>query len=119
MRQEIYEDEYGIDAWETQVHSRCFVHIANSLLYGKITGSLPPTTPPTAKDYTEAGLPWFEYYDAELKALEGSSKLRWLDSVAVLGVKKGQKPLPENEPVKPTKIKKISGKHSLVREGDF
>ena len=27
MRQEIYEDKYGFDAWDTSTRSRCFVHI--------------------------------------------------------------------------------------------
>ena len=32
MRQQIYEDEYGLDAWEPSARSRCFVHIINSVL---------------------------------------------------------------------------------------
>ncbi|MFP6867987.1 MAG: hypothetical protein VCE91_01320 [Nitrospinota bacterium] len=119
MRQEIYEDEYGFEAWETGVHSRCFVHIANSAAYQSITGSPPPTEPPAAAQYTEAGLPWFEYYAAELKAVEGSEKLAGLDSVAAKGIKKGEKPLPENQPVQPKTIKKIYSKRARVREGEF
>ena len=31
MRQEIYEDEYGLDAWDQRHPARCFITIANSL----------------------------------------------------------------------------------------
>jgi hypothetical protein len=119
MHQEIYEDEYGLNTWDTDAHSRCFVHIANSLTYHIITGSPAPTKPPTAAQYTDAGLPWFDYYDAELKSLEGSGKLAGLDSVAAKGIKKGEKPLPENVPIHPDNIKKICQKSIYVREGNF
>ena len=68
MRQEIYEDEYGIDAWDQDNGFRCFIHLANSAQYLAIMGHQPPHTPPTAKDYTSAGLPWFDYY-SDSKAL--------------------------------------------------
>ncbi len=37
MRQEIYEDEYGIDAWDPDNGFRCFIHLANSAQYMAIT----------------------------------------------------------------------------------
>jgi hypothetical protein len=119
MRQDIYHDRYGIKAWDTSASSRCFVHIVNSTQYLHLTGSKPPMQPPTAKDYTKAGLPWFDYYDAELKALGGSKKLAWLDSVAAKIVKKGKKPLQDNEPVEPTNVKKLAPHPKVVREGRF
>ena len=70
MKQEIYEDPYGLDAWDQRYSSRCFVTIANSLVWTTITGERPPTTPPTAADYTRASLPWFDYYGSDAKALE-------------------------------------------------
>lgn len=120
MRQEIYEDHYGIDAWDTSMNSRCFVHIANSLVYFNITGIRPPTKPPTAEAYTKAGLPWFDYFDDDAKALEGSEKLTTLDSVAAQGIKQGKQPLPENGPVKPRNVRILDNKMGLkVREGHF
>ena len=100
MRQEIYEDPYGIDAWDPSVRARCFVHIVSSLAYLAITKTEPPIRPPTAREYTEAGLPWFDYYGADLVALKGAKQLAGLDSVAAKGIKQGQTPLPENDPVK-------------------
>ncbi len=69
MKQEIYDDRYGLDAWDQRHSSRCFVTIANSAVWTAITGERPPTEPPTAKEYTEAGLPWFDYYGGD--AAEG------------------------------------------------
>ncbi len=119
MRQEIYEDPYGFRAWNRSVRSRCFIHIANSISYESITGSAPPTKPPTAAQYTDAGLPWFDYYAAEMEALSGSKKLAGLDSIAATGIKKGEKPLPENKPINPGNIKLIHSKSDQVREGKF
>ena len=118
MRQEIYEDEHGIDAWNTSVCSRCYVHIVNSVQLLHLTGCAPPAKPPTAKDYTEAGLPWFEFkYGRDIEALEGAKKLAELDSVASVKLKKGEGFLPDNDPVTPVVVKKLT--RSMVREGVF
>ena len=82
MRQKIHEDPHGFDAWDRSARSRCFVHILNSLQFLQVTGVEPPAKPPTARDYTEAGLPWFEHYGGDLTALDGAKKLAGLDSVA-------------------------------------
>ena len=120
MRQQIYHDEFGIDAWETDHPSRCFVHILNSAQYATVTGKSPPTQPPTAKSYTSAGLPWFDYYSETLAAIPGSKKLAEMDSVASKGIKQGELPLPENEPVEPKNIVAINKNGAKpVREGEF
>lgn len=119
MKQEIYDDEYGIDVWDTDNASRCYVHIMNSEQYHHVTGSQAPYKSPTAKEYTNAGLPWFDYYDEGKKSLPGSGKLAGLDSVAVKGIKKGEKPLPENSPVSPTNTVHLGTKKKPVREGIF
>jgi hypothetical protein len=103
MKQEIYDDPYKLKDWDIKHSSRCFVHIANSLVWRQITGEAPPTVPPTAKEYKNAGLPWFDYY-SDAKALKGSKTLAKLKSVATLGKKKGEVPLPENETVVPDHI---------------
>ena len=110
MRQEIYEDEYGIDAWNTTAMARCFVHLANSEQFLGITGHAPPTEPPTATQYTNAGMPWFEYYAADKKALQGAKALAELDSVAAKMVKLGKKWLKGNEPVSPTRVVSLGPK---------
>ena len=85
MRQEVYEDPYGVAEWEQEAQARCFVHIANSMTWQDLTGEAPPTKPPTARDYSRMGLPWFDYYDGDAKALEGAAKLAGLASVAGMG----------------------------------
>ncbi len=99
MRQEIYEDDYGLDAWDQRHASRCFVTITNSTQWQAITGERPPTLPPTARAYAEAGLPWFDYYGGDVEALAETEKLREIASVTQVGAKKGEAPLPENESV--------------------
>jgi len=118
MRQHIYQDEHGLDAWDQRAGSRCFVHITSSLSYFAITGSAPPHEPPTAQQYTKAGLPWFEYYAADKQALAGAAKLAGLDSVAAKAIKKGEGLVGEHEPVIPHQVVPLGGGHP-VREGEF
>ena len=120
MKQEIYEDPFDVADWDLAHSSRCFVHIANSLAWRLITRQAPPNLPPSAADYTQYGLPWFDYYDDSAKALEGSGILAKLKSVLGLAKEKRQAPLPENESCDPgnvVKIVKRSG--NQVREGSF
>jgi hypothetical protein len=121
MRQQIFEDPYALDDWDLNQGSRCFVHIANSLVWREITGDNPPTTPPTAKEYTRAGLPWFEYYDDMVKGIEGSSILGKLKSVVSKGKDKQDMPLPENDSVQPQNVVHLRKrlKQGQVREGAF
>lgn len=118
MRQEIFQDQYGLDAWDQSVSARCFVHILNSAQWQAATGRSAPGKPPTAADYTKAGLPWFDYYADNLVALGGSTKLAGMDSVAVKGAKKGEQPLLDNESVKPTRVIKLSKDVRRVSEGN-
>jgi len=121
MKQEIYDDQYGIDVWDLDHSSRCFVHIANSLAWRAITGEDPPSTPATASEYSKAGLPWFEYYDDGATALDGSAPLADLKTVTQVGAEKGDVPLPENESVTPENIVHMRAglREGQVREGVF
>jgi hypothetical protein len=103
MKQDIYKDPFDPDDWDLEHASRCFVHICNSKSWTAITGKRPPTRPPTAAAYTQAGMPWFDYY-SEGKAVAGSKVLAGLKSVATLGAKKRKNPLPENETVKVDRV---------------
>ncbi len=82
MRQEIYEDPFDLDDWDMENKSRCFVHIANSLIWRTITGEMPPTVPFTAKEYTQYNLPWFDYYSDNSTAVKGSEKLNGRSTIA-------------------------------------
>ncbi len=97
MRQHIEEDDRGLDAWDQRHGSRCFVSMVNTAQWLAITGEKPPISPPTAKDYTASGLPWFEYYGDDLRAIEGAAALKGITGLAKLAKKKGKKPLKGNE----------------------
>ncbi len=109
MHQDIYEDEYGLEVWDQSAGISCFVHVLNSLQYQAVTGNVPPSEPLSAAAYTHFGLPWFEYYNHDLKALEGSPTLAELDSVAARKTKQDQGPLEDNEAVRPDNIVTLQG----------
>jgi hypothetical protein len=121
MEQEIYDDPHAFEDWELEHRARCFVHLSNALVWRAITGENPPTTPPTAEEYTRAGLPWFEYYAADLQALPGGAGLGKIRSVVKIGKDKGDVPLPENQPVDPKTIVHLRStlKPDEVRVGEF
>ncbi len=114
MRQEIYRDRFDLADWDLAHSSRCFIHLANSLVWQAITGSAPPTRPPTSADYSRAGLPWFEYYDESRQAVGGSGLLRRLESVFQRGRRRRGSPLPENEGQAPERVVRLADRR--VRE---
>lgn len=101
MEQEVYEDPYELQDWDLTHSSRCCVHIANSLVWRRITAEQPPTKPPSADDYTRAGLPWFDYYDDSATALDGAERLRQVKSVSkIAAIQQGSTGVAES-PVSP------------------
>lgn len=119
MRQEIFDDPFRLDDWDLEHSARCFVHLTNSMIWHQITGEHPPTVPLTAKEYSDAGLPWFDFYDEKATALPGSEKLEGLKSVREMGEEKGEMPLPENQSVTVSKVHEIRRgmERDQVREG--
>lgn len=120
MNQTIYDDPFEFGDWDQANTSRCFVHIANAESWRALTGEAPPTTPPSAADYTNAGLPWFDFY-APGAAVEGSAILSGLESVLQMGKQKGEAPLPENEAVSGERVVRLGRGRAgdQVREGTF
>ena len=119
MRQQIVEDEHGADAWDIENASGCFVHAMNSEQWSNITGQDTPGKPPSARDYTAAGLPWFEYYSDKHTAIEGSKILSQLDSLAAKMFKKGKGQLPDNEPIPAQKVIDRKMKKNNVKDGSW
>lgn len=99
MKQQVFEDPYDADDWDLTQRSRCFIHLANSLVWRAITKHEPPSAPRTAADYTRHGLPWFDYYTDDWKSLQGTGKLAGLKGVLEMGFQKGVHIIPENESV--------------------
>jgi hypothetical protein len=121
MRQEIYRDHRSLDVWDLDHGRRCFIHLANSLVWRALTTQDPPTTPFTARDYKRAHIPWFDYYAEGETALEGAGVLAKLKSVVKLGKEKDEVPLPENETVVPDHVVELRRglREGQVREGRF
>lgn len=82
MRQEIYPDTFDISDWDTENAQRVFVTLVHAKDWKKITGDAAPNEPPTAKEYSAAGLPWVEYYGKDRLALPGGERLGAIKSVA-------------------------------------
>ena len=115
MKQEIYDDPYGLDAWDQRHASRCFVTLLNTAQWMVVTAELPPTAPPTARNYAAHDLPWFDYYDADARAVAGSDRLRRLMSVARQAKTTGLRVLQDNVTV-PVRHVVGLGKTRRVRE---
>ena len=79
--QEIYEDPYGIGQWDQRNCARIYISLLNSVQWFAATGERPPGETVTANDYTNCGMPWFDYYDADAKALDGAESFSSLSSV--------------------------------------
>ena len=121
MRQEIYADPFSIHDWDTENGSRCFIHIVNSQTWRELTCERPPSNPMSAARYTQYGYPWFDYYDAELKAVEGSETLAAVKSVKEVAEGKRVDVLPNNESVAVKNVVNLRAglRTDQVREASF
>lgn len=99
MRQRIYPDRHGIDAWDEQRFGRVYVHIVNSHMWREITGEQPPATPISARSYAESGLPWFDLYDEDKGDIPASHKLSRVKSVKARDAEKGFGPQQDDNAV--------------------
>jgi hypothetical protein len=89
MRQHIYADSYDFSVWDQHHGARCYVTILDSRTWTAVTGEGMPTKPISAKEYTAAGLPWFDYY-SDATAIDGSDALKGVKSIS--GAWKQQQP---------------------------
>jgi hypothetical protein len=122
MRQSIYPDPHGLETWDAKNTSRSFVHIVDSELWREITGEAAPPTPVTAKEYEQAGLPWFELYDEHRGTLEGSDALRRVKSVKQKDLEKSTHPLQQDGTVAVPVVVKLGVKGDTsvdVRDGGW
>ena len=120
MRQEIYEDEYGLDAWDTGNYSRCFVHLLNSAQFQSVTGHPPPTKPMTPAEYKRSGIPWFDYYGDGANAIGGAGPLASLKSLAAKVIETVGKPMAQNDPLEINSTITLHTPHKkIVREAPF
>ena len=116
MFQEIYDDPYDFEAWDLRKTERCFLTLANASEWMSITGEEPPLSPQTADDYTDAGLPWFEYYGGDKVAIDGAKRLGKLKSMKHLQPKTGENIWPTDLPIENPKVVPVNKKQIKVGE---
>ena len=118
MRQAVYADPFELADWSQGSVSRCFITIVNAALWATVTGEASHSMPPTASDYTKAGLPWFDYYNPDALAMPGSEALQQLQSVKTITQATGAAGWPEDPPVdRPRIIPLYAPGCRPVREG--
>ncbi len=81
MRQEVYGDKRPLADYDQSGALRVFVHLCSAAQWTAITGEVPPSTPVDRDAYVDAGLPWFDYYDADANDLAPSVILAKVESV--------------------------------------
>ena len=99
MRQAIYPDRYNIDDWDIDASDRVFVTLVHAKEWKAITAEAPATYPPSADEYSKAGLPWFDFYGVDQEALPGIEKLTKLHSVGKKFKEKTGAELPDSTDV--------------------
>ena len=99
MRQIIHSDPFDLDDWDVAAAERVFVTLLHAADWKSITGENAPNHPPTAKEYSKAGLPWFEHYGSDQLALPGGEKISDITSVGDIFKDKIGVPLPNSEDV--------------------
>lgn len=81
MRQEVYQDDRPLSAWAKEPAARVFVHLVTPPAWRRITGEDAPPSPVDRAAYTQAGLPWFDYYDESGADLAPSATLAAVEPV--------------------------------------
>jgi len=99
MRQTIYPDLFDLEDWDEAASDRVFITLLHAKDWKAITGEAAPNEPPTAKEYSKAGLPWFDYYSTDQAALPGGIMLGGIKSLANLFKEKTGATLPHAQDV--------------------
>lgn len=87
MRQEVYADGRPLADYDESGARRVFVHLCSAAQWTAITGEVPPPTPVDRDEYVRAGLPWFDFYDADARDVAASETLARVKSVGdTLGI---------------------------------
>ncbi|MGA5540547.1 hypothetical protein ACPCIR_01730 [Mycobacterium sp. NPDC051198] len=116
MRQEVYADDRPLSDYDGDRSWRVFVHLCSAAQWTAITGEVPPPTPVDRDAYVEAGLPWFDYYDADARDLAATEVLTNVKSV---GEWFGEVEMPF-APVDPAKVVTVKGAPGdAVADGDW
>ncbi|MGJ4940629.1 hypothetical protein ACQR1W_08670 [Bradyrhizobium sp. HKCCYLS1011] len=99
MKQAIHPDQFQLDDWDLESMDRVFVTLLHAKDWKSVTGENAPHHPPTAREYSEAGLPWFDYYGCDQALLPGGKMLASIASGGELFKKKTGTAIPNCEDV--------------------
>ncbi|MFF4272678.1 hypothetical protein [Streptomyces sp. NPDC001536] len=116
MRQEVYKDDRPLSDWSREPAGRVFVHLVTPPQWRRITGEEPPPSPVDRAAYTQAGLPWYDYYDQDAEDLAATGPLEGVKPVGDwLG--DDHEPWHEPHPAQVLPLKDAPGKP--VEDGDW
>lgn len=116
MRQEVYADNRSLFDYDEGRSWRVFVHLCSAAQWTAITGEVAPSTPVDREAYVQAGLPWFDYYDADARDLAPTDTLAKVKTVGkVFG--HVEKPFVPVDPATVIALKTPSG--VAVTDGDW
>jgi hypothetical protein len=118
MRQEIHKDRYALEDWDQRAGLRCFIAILNSEDWQAVTGEPSPTPPVSARDYAQAGLPWFEHY-GDAPALAGAEQLAKLKSWAAVARERADAVDEGGDDVPITRVVRLGPGARTVTTGEF
>jgi hypothetical protein len=115
MRQEVYRDDRPLDDWREEPSGRVFVHLSTVPQWRTITGEDAPQSPVNRAAYNTAGLPWFDYYDADGEDLPAAEPL---SGVKPVGDWLGEDEQPWT-PVQPQQVKQLGDDPGAVTDGEW
>jgi hypothetical protein len=118
IEQQIFQDTYPEEVWDTLHTSRVFVHLANSFAWEAITGKAPPTTPCDAATYARRNMPWYDHYLAK-PVQAGGEKLQNIRTILELGFQRGLHVFPSNPTIDPHNVIHYGDKRPDVRDGTW
>ena len=116
MKQEVYEDDRPVADYDESCAQRVFVHLCSAAQWTAITGEVPPPTPVDREWYVRAGLPWFDYYDADAHDVAPSAKLAVVKPVGEV-LKDDSKPFTPIDPKVVVTLKGATG--GVVADGSW
>lgn len=104
MKQKVYPDPHGLEAWDTENFGRVDVYLVNSTAYSEITGNEPPPSPISAQTYAQYNLPWFDVYDEDMPDIEATETLKQVKSVKEKDEEHGLDPQQDDSSIVVTNI---------------
>jgi hypothetical protein len=109
IRQQIFQDTYGVESWDFNRRRPLKIHMVNSMAYKSITGQDPPPSPVTAEQYQKASIPWFSQYDETAPSVKGAGTLNKILGIGVIDKRRGMTDSPpiSSIHINPDVIRKI------------